>query len=66
MIVTYEAELKVHRPLLYCNDFANLVGGGSGIVLDCIVLYCIMKTYTGGRSDRYRICIPRKLSEILT
>ena len=28
--------------------------------LYCIVLYCIMRPFTEGRLDRYRICIPRK------
>ena len=32
----------------------------------CIVLYCIMRPYTDGRLDRYRIGIPRELSEIRT
>ena len=36
------------------------------IVLYCIVLYCIMRSYTEGRLDRYRIGIPRELSEIRT
>ena len=36
------------------------------IVLYCIVLYCIMRPYTEGRLDRYRIGIPRELSEIRT
>ena len=36
------------------------------IVLYCIVLYCIMRPYTDGRLDRYRIGIPRELSEIRT
>ena len=35
-------------------------------VLYCIVLYCIMRPYTDGRLDRYRIGIPRELSEIRT
>ena len=30
------------------------------------VLYCIMRPYTEGRLDRYRIGIPRELSEIRT
>ena len=30
------------------------------------VLYCIMRPYTHGRLDRYRIGIPRELSEIRT
>ena len=29
-------------------------------------LYCIMRPYTDGRLDRYRIGIPRELSEIRT
>ena len=37
-----------------------------GIVLYCIVLYCIMRPYTEGRLYRYRIGIPRELSEIRT
>ena len=32
----------------------------------CIVLFCIMRPYTEGRLDRYRIGIPRELSEIRT
>ena len=36
------------------------------IVLYCIVLYCIMRPYTDGRLDRYRIGIPRELTEIRT
>ena len=32
--------------------------------LHCIVLYCIMRPYTEGCLDRYRIGIPRELSEI--
>ena len=32
----------------------------------CIVLYCIMRPCTDGRLDRYRIGIPRELSEIRT
>ena len=32
----------------------------------CIVLYCIMRPYTEGRLDRYRVGIPRELSEIRT
>ena len=31
-----------------------------------IVLYCIMRPYTDGRLDRYRIGIARELSEIRT
>ena len=31
-----------------------------------IVLYCIMRPYTEGQLDRYRIGIPRELSEIRT
>ena len=31
-----------------------------------IVLYCIMRPCTDGRLDRYRIGIPRELSEIRT
>ena len=31
-----------------------------------IVLYCIMRPYTDGRLDSYRIGIPRELSEIRT
>ena len=30
------------------------------------LLYCIMRPYTEGRLDRYRIGIPRELSEIRT
>ena len=30
------------------------------------VLYCIMRPYTAGRLERYRIGIPRELSEIRT
>ena len=36
------------------------------IVLYCIVLDCIMSPYSEGRLDRYRIGIPRELSEIRT
>ena len=36
------------------------------IVLYCIVLYRIMRPFTKGRLDRYRIDIPRELSEIGT
>ena len=36
------------------------------ITLYCIVLYCIMRPYTEGRLGRYRIAIPRELSEIRT
>ena len=36
------------------------------IVLYCIVLYCMLRPYTEGRLDRYRIGIPRELSEIRT
>ena len=32
----------------------------------CIALYCIMRSYTDGQLDRYRIGIPRELSEIRT
>ena len=32
----------------------------------CIVLYCITRPYTEGRLNRYRIGIPRKLSEVHT
>ena len=31
-----------------------------------IILYCILRPYTEGRLDRYRIGIPRELSEIHT
>ena len=31
-----------------------------------MVLYCVMRPYTEGRLDRYRIGIPRELSEIRT
>ena len=30
------------------------------------VLYCVMRPYTEGQLDRYRIGIPRELSEIRT
>ena len=30
------------------------------------VFYCIMRSYTEGRLDRYRVDIPRELSEIRT
>ena len=33
---------------------------------NCIVLYCIMRPYTEGRLDRYRIGIPREMPEIRT
>ena len=36
------------------------------LLLYCIVLYCIMRSYTDDRLDRYRIGIPRELSEIRT
>ena len=36
------------------------------IVLYCIVLFCIVRPYAEGRLDRYRIGIPRELSEIRT
>ena len=36
------------------------------IVLYCIVLYCIMRPNNEGRLDRYRIGIPRELSEVRT
>ena len=32
----------------------------------CIAFYCMMRPYTEGRLDRYRIGIPRELSEIRT
>ena len=32
----------------------------------CFVLYCIMRPYTDRRLDRYRMGIPRELSEIRT
>ena len=35
-------------------------------VLYCIVLYCILRPYTDGPIGRYRIGIPRELSEIRT
>ena len=35
-------------------------------MLSCIVLYCIMRPYTDGRLDRYRIGVPREMSEIRT
>ena len=39
---------------------------GTDILGKNIVLYCIMRPYTDGRLDRYRIGIPRELSEIRT
>ena len=32
----------------------------------CFALYCIRRPFTEGRLDRYRIGIPRELSEIRT
>ena len=31
-----------------------------------VLLYCITRAYTEGRLDRYRIAIPRELSEVRT
>ena len=44
----------------------NNMGFQELLILYCIVLYCILRPYTDGRLDRYRIGIPRELSEIRT
>ena len=45
---------------MYCNKHMLCLG-------DCPeTLYCIVRPYTKGRLDRYRIGIPRELSEIRT
>ena len=53
-VIKFASYILEQYSVLYC------------IVLYCIVLYCIMRPYTEGQLDRYRIGIPRELSEIRT
>ena len=43
-----------------------MFGGIKSVIFGLVVLYCIMKPYTDGRLDCYRIGIPLELSEIRT
>ena len=42
------------------------IGNTSLMLLSINYLYCIMRPYTEGRLESYRIGIPRELSEIRT
>ena len=49
--------------MYFRNDEEDKTGAS---MTHTIVLYCIMRPCTDGRLDRYRIGIPRELSEIRT
>ena len=61
--ITYMNTLKV---LLGCSTWFYAGLTAACIVLYCVLLFCIMRPYTEGWLDRYRIGVPPELSEIRT
>ena len=58
--------VKMRQSATTINCKAHLFNILYCIVLYCNLLYCIMRLYTEGRVDRYRMGIPGELPEIST